>query len=314
MEKKIQKPYMILLLAFICCALWGSAFPFIKLGYAEFRINPDDTASQILFAGTRFTLAGIMAWCLGSAAQKKPLIPKPKSIKKIAVLSLLQTVLQYLFFYMGLARCSGVKSSVIEGMSAFLTILITTLVFRMEKLTLPKIIGCVLGTSGVIIVNLGGEMGGGFSFGGEGVLILSTLSYALSTIYIKRFTADGDDPVMLSSLQFVLGGLVLTGTGLAFGGQFPAATPKGIAILVYLAFVSAAAYSLWSLLLKYNPVSRVAVYNFFTPISGVLLSAVFLGETGQAFRLNSIIALALVCAGIYAVNKEWSVPQSAKSE
>lgn len=304
MEKKIQHPVVVLLLAFVCCVLWGSAFPFIKLGYAAFEIAASDTASQLLFAGIRFTLAGILAWCIGSIAQKKPLIPKKRSLKKIAALSSMQTVGQYICFYIGLAHCSGVKSSVIDGMSAFITILLTTLLFRMEKLTPPKILGCVLGCAGVIIVNLGGEMSGGFSLAGEGMLILSKLSYALSTIFTKRFTADGEDPVMLSSLQFVLGGLVLSAAGFAFGGRLTVFTANGIAILVYLALVSAVAYSLWSLLLKYNPVSRVAIYNFFTPISGVVMSAIFLGETAQAFRFNSVVALALVCVGIYAVNRE----------
>lgn len=305
MEKKIQKTYMIVLLALVCCGLWGSAFPFIKLGYAEFQIDAGDPPSQILFAGVRFTLAGILAWFFGSALEKKPLLPKKGSLKKIAVLSLFQTILQYLFFYMGLANCSGVKSSVIEGLSTFLTIIITALIFRMEKLTAPKIVGCILGIAGVVIVNLGGDFSGGFALNGEGFLVLSQLSYALSTIFIKINTKD-ENPVTLSSLQFVAGGLVLTAAGLAFGGRITAVSANGVWILVYLAFVSAVAYTLWSLLLKYNPVSRVAVYGFFTPICGVLLSAVFLGETEQAFRINSIIALALVCVGIYAVNREWS--------
>ncbi len=311
MEKNLQKTWIIVLLAMVCCGLWGSAFPFIKLGYAAFRIDASDTASQLLFAGVRFTLAGIIAWCFGSLVEKKPLIPKAKSAKKIAVLSVFQTILQYLFFYMGLAHCSGVKSSVIDGLSAFITILITTLVFRMERLTAPKIAGCVLGMAGVVIINLGGDIIGGFALNGEGVLILSKLSYALSTIFIKRFTADGDNPVMLSSLQFLLGGVVLSCVGLAFGGTLPAVTGEGLGILIYLAFVSASSYSLWSLLLKYNPVSRVAVYSFFTPISGVLLSALFLGETAQAFRAEAVAALALVCAGIYIVNREWDKKPAA---
>ena len=70
---------------------------------------------------------------------------KIKELPKVAALSLAQTIIQYLFFYIGLANTSGVKSSVIEGMSVFVCILISSLVFRLEKLTKFKIIGCVLG-------------------------------------------------------------------------------------------------------------------------------------------------------------------------
>lgn len=303
MEKKLTKTYVVVLLAMVCCMLWGSAFPIIKLGYAEFGIDSGDTASQILFAGCRFFLAGVLSWIFGSAAAKKPLLPKKRSIKKIALLALFQTVLQYIFFYVGLAHCSGVKSSVIDGTSAFICVLLSSLVFRMEKLTPAKIIGCVFGVAGIVVVNLGGELGGGFALNGEGFIFISMLSYAMSTVLIRRFTADGDDPVMLSSLQFMLGGAVMAAAGLIAGGRLTVVTPAGAGLLLYLGFLSAVAYSLWSVLLKYNPVSKVAVFGFMTPICGVLLSALLLGETEQAFSINALAALVLVCAGIYIVNR-----------
>ena len=48
------------LIAFFCCFLWGSASPAIKIAYQLFRIDSADTASRILLAGSRFTLAGCM--------------------------------------------------------------------------------------------------------------------------------------------------------------------------------------------------------------------------------------------------------------
>ena len=78
--------------------------------------------------------------------------------------------------------------------------------------------------------------------------------------------------------------------------------------IVFLS-VSAAAYSLWAVLLKHNPVSRVAVFGFLNPVCGVLLSALLLGETEQAFSLRSAGALALVCLGRFIVNFERSTPE-----
>ena len=66
--------------------------------------------------------------------------------------------------------------------------------------------------------------------------------------------------------------------------------------------LSAVAYGLWSVLLKYNPVSRVTIYAFMTPVMGVLLSALMLGEGAQAFHLRNMAALVLVCIGICLVN------------
>ena len=106
---------------------------------------------------------------------------------------------------------------------------------------------------------------------------------------------------MLSGWQFVFGGLILAVCGLLAGGRLTAVTGAGIAMLFYLAVVSAAAYSLWGILLKYNPVSRVTVFGFMNPVFGVLLSALLLQET-ESLGVMSVAALILVCVGIYLVN------------
>ena len=131
----LTKTWVAAILAIFCSALWGSAFPCVKIGYGLFGVDTSQPMSLILFAGIRFFAAGIMVIIAGSIMHKKPLVPKIKELPKVAALSLTQTILQYLFFYIGLANTSGVKSSVIEGMSVFVCILISSLVFRLEKLT-----------------------------------------------------------------------------------------------------------------------------------------------------------------------------------
>ena len=86
------------------------------------------------------------------------------------------------------------------------------------------------------------------------------------------------------------------------GGHITKVTPSGIGLLVYLALVSAVAYSLWGILLKYNPVSRVTVFGFMNPVFGVLLSALLLGEKDQASGILGLLSLLLVSVGIYVVN------------
>lgn len=88
------------------------------------------------------------------------------------------------------------------------------------------------------------------------------------------------------------------------GGSLCKITAKGIFLLIYLAFVSAAAYTLWEILLKYNDVSRVAVYGFMTPVFGCLLSALFLREELSQSAAQLAISLILVCISIYAVNSK----------
>lgn len=296
----LQKTIVVWAGALICCALWGSAFPCIKLGYAWMQIDSADTAAQILYAGTRFTIAGILTVIFGSLLQQKALIPSAGAIPKVIGLSMLQTVLQYLFFYVGLAHASGVNSSIIEGMNVFVALLIAGLLFGLEKITARKMIGCSVGFAGVLIVALSGGSVGSLAWNGEGFIFLSTVAYAFSSVVLKKLSKK-ENPVMLSGWQFVAGGLIMIACGLAFGGRLGNFSPKAIGMLLWLASVSAIAYSLWGILLKYNPVSKVAVFGFMNPVFGVILSAWLLKESDK-LNLSALAALILVCAGIYICN------------
>ena len=296
----MQKTVVVWFGALLCCLLWGSAFPCIKIGYRLFEVDAADTASQILFAGCRFTLAGILAVGIGSVMEGSFLWPEKRAVKEIIWLSLLQTIIQYFFFYMGLAHTSGVKASIIEAINVFIAILVAGVLFHQEKITSRKIVGCVLGFAGVVLINLNG-MNFQFSLAGEGAIFFSTIAYAFSSVFVKKFSQKFN-PVMLSAYQFIIGGIVLMAAGCAMGGHITKVTPAGLGLLIYLAMVSAVAYSLWGILLKYNPVSKVTVFGFMNPVFGVLLSALLLGETDQASGMLGLLSLFLVCVGIYVVN------------
>lgn len=308
-NKILNNELCVFAFAMVCCLLWGSAFPCIKIGYQLFDIGGDDVFTQILFAGIRFFMAGVMAVAIGSVSAGHFLLPKKESWLTVAKLSFFQTIMQYLFFYIGLANTTGVKASIIEASNVFVAILVSALIFRQEKLTGRKMLGCVAGFAGVLLINLGqGGFSMTFRLNGEGFVFLSTVAYAFSSALLKRYSQK-ENTVMLSGYQFAFGGMVMIAVGLLGGGAIKTVTTNGIAILIYLAFISAAAYSLWGLLLKYNPVSKISVYGFMNPVFGVLLSALLLTEqNGNLGIVKVIISLALVGAGILIVNLG-SVPQ-----
>lgn len=299
MKKFLTKTYGVWLTAGLCCFLWGSAFPAIKTGYKLFGIDQSDTASIILFAGVRFVLAGILTVLIFSVIERKPLLPTKNSIKHIGILSLFQTVIQYVFFYLGLAFTSGARGSVINASSVFFALIISSLVFKMERLEVQKIIGSIIGFAGVILISLDSLKGGSTGIKGEVFVLISSIAYACSSVFMKRFSKD-DNPAMLSGWQFMLGGAVMTGFALLLGGRLTGFTLKSILLLIYMALISAVAYSLWSILLKYNDVSKVAVCGFMIPIFGFFLSALAEGNSG--FGVLSFCSLLLVDVGIVIVN------------
>lgn len=292
-------------LATVCTFLWGSATPAIKTGYELFHIEGTDSRSIIVFAGLRFLLAGLMVIGFYCIQKKKLILPPAGAGFCILKLGLCQTVLQYYFFYMGLVYVTGVHGAIITGTNVFLSILVACLLFGYERLTGRKILGCLLGLTGIVLVNLSGQTSQGLfdvSVRGEGFVFIAQIFYALSGALVKRYSKKYD-VVVLSGYQFALGGLILILLGLAGGGRVDLRAGAGaVILLLYLGLISAVAYTLWSILLKYNPVSRVTVFGFMIPVFGVLLSAVFLGESSQALSWNVLAALVLVSFGIFIVN------------
>lgn len=309
-RERTDKPFLgtlpgLILGCLVSCGLWGSAYPCVKIGYELFGITGSDVASRLVFAGTRFTIAGIMVVVGVSIAQRRALLPAKRDLSAIGILALFQTVLQYFFFYGGLSHAAGVTSSIIGAAAYFFAILFAALIFKTENLTRKAVIGCTIGFAGVVLVNLGGSGDAAFSFAlnGEGFILLSSIAGAISTCFIAVLGRTHDS-VLLSGWQFVTGGVALLGCGLAMGGSLcPISPGPALALILYMGFISAMAYTLWSRLLAANPVSRVSIFGFMTPVFGAAMSAVLLGETNAVNPLFALIALALVSAGIVIVNR-----------
>lgn len=298
----LQKTSVVWMGAIFACLLWGSAVPLVKIGYESLSVSEAESGRQIVFAGYRFFLSGAFVILLASIFRRRLLLPKRSSLKNIGILSLFQTIGQYFFFYIGVAHTEGVKSAIMVGMGVFAAILVSSLIFGQEKLSKNKIAGCLIGFMGLVLVNWTKDMGiGSFSLMGEGFILLADICYAFSTSCLKAFS-KGEDPLILSGYQFFFGGLVLIPVGISMGGGILSFSMKSFLILIYLALVSSLAYTIWGMLMKYNPVSRVAVFGFMNPVFGVLLSALLLKEAARASGLKSLFALFLVSLGIYIVN------------
>ena len=110
--------------------------------------------------------------------------------------------------------------------------------------------------------------------------------------------------MVLSGWQFVLGGALMTAAALLGGGELKAVSAAAWPLMIYLGSLSAVAYTLWSLLLQRHPVSRVVVFSFLNPVFGVILSALLLGEGSTLDILHCLIALVLVCLGVWIVSRE----------
>ena len=285
------------ILALVCCALWGSAFPCVKIGYEWFHI--EGAGSQVLFAGYRFFLAGIFTFLMSCILEKKIIVMKKSSVPYIFAQGLLQTTIQYVCFYIGLAHTTGAKGSVINASNAFFTIIVAHFLLKSEKVTFRKAVGCLLGFAGVIVINLApGAWGSGFSLLGEGMVLLCAFAYGTSSVTLKLIS-DKEKPSTITAYQLLFGGAVLIIIGLIAGGNVRGFSVKSTILFIYMALLSTVAFTLWTKLIKYNPVGKVAIFGFSIPIFGVALS-IFLKE--HIWTVQNFAALILVSIGILIVN------------
>ena len=292
---------VVFLLASLCCLLWGSAYPAIKNGYALFSIAPDDIASKLVFAGYRFLLAGGVLLVI-AAASRKTLRLDRRTLGQATILGLTQTSLQYVFFYIGLAYATGVKSSIMNATGTFFSVLLAHAIYKNDKLSFNKVLGCIIGFLGVMAVNFSaGLLSFDFTLLGEGFVVIAAFVLSAASIYGKKISQHVDS-VVLTGYQLGIGGLALLVLGWATGGSLTGFTFKSTALLAYLVVLSSAAFALWTILLKHNRVSMVTVFNFMVPVFGTLLSAWFLNE--RILEWKNGLALVLVCGGIWLVTQE----------
>lgn len=210
--------------------------------------------------------------------------------------------LQYIFFYIGVANATGTKSSIMNTTGTFFSVLLAHFIYHNDRLSGRRMLGCLVGFFGVAAANYGPTLlQPDFTWAGEGSVVLAAFILSAASIYGKKLSQRLNVAAM-TGWQMAVGGAVLLASGWLAGGQMSAFTPASAALMAYMALLSALAFSIWSALLKHNPVGQVTIFNFLIPVFGVSLSAIFLGE--DVFALKNGVALLLVCVGIWLVTAE----------
>ncbi len=300
LDRIFGTPLFAVLLAIFCNCLWGSAFPFIKMGYRLFSINSADTPSILCFAGVRFMLGSSLV-LLGSVLLqgKLPKFPRGKVALESCALGLWQTTAQYAFYYSAVALLTGAFGGILNSTQSFLGVIFAHFIYGdADRMTPTKALGCAVGFGGVLVATIGNHGSG--SAWGIFCMLAATVIFTLSGPWNKSVTKKADS-FAVCFINLFIGGLALQLIGLALGGSLHVQSALAVVVMLYLAFICGAGYVLWALLMKNNPVSRISVFGLVNPVVNVLLSAVLNSE--PLFEWQYLAALALVCVGIWLVNK-----------
>jgi drug/metabolite transporter (DMT)-like permease len=300
-----QRPVWVALLAFTAAFSWGWAFPLVKLGFSEYGITQDMTASKMLFAGLRFGLAGIIILLIaaftGRSFSYKSTAPKSSISNALFLLlfALMNTTLHYACFYIGLSYSQGARAAILNSMSVFTLVILACIFFKSDKMTYRKLLGCVVGIAGILTLNMGSQESGAFTLLGDGLIILNALCGACAGL-LTRGVNKRIDVFVGTGYSLAVGGALLIIPSLLMGATLPHITLWGICILALLVAISTIGFALYNKLLACNPIGKVAIWNSLIPVVGALTSCLCLHET---FYAKYIWAAGLATIGIYIINK-----------
>lgn len=295
----IKNKVGVFITALFCTVCWGLCYPLIKLNQNYFSVESTDIFSQFFLAGVRMTFSGILIFII-CFITKSFCLPEKKQWTGVIFITLFQTIIHYALTYLGQGMTDGSKTPILKEISAFFIILIMNFVSKDDKLTLNKIIGCLLGFSGVVIINLSG----GFNFNiqpGDIIIIGAALSNAIGQVFLKFSSSSARSPFTIVAFSHFTGGLIMLLIGIIGGGKLIATGTASYFLLIAIVFTTAIPYMLWSQLYKYNKASIMSVYCLMTPMFGMLFTSLFFGNS-NVFSLYSVGALVLIFLGILCVN------------
>jgi drug/metabolite transporter (DMT)-like permease len=272
---------------------WGSSFAVVKIGL--------DYSPPLLFAGLRILLGGLAMVLAAILWGGSPNLRRDWPV--FLLLALFNAVLfvglqTYAILYLpsGSAAVLVYLQPILVGVLAWLII--------GEPLSAAKLVGLLLGFSGIVAVSMGSITGAENAISTVGIIFGagSALSWALGTVYFKKYEAR-ISTLWAVAMTFLVGGMVLTVLGLlverwkdiSWSGEF-------VASLLYSGLVGISlAWVIWFALVRAGEASRVAAYVFAVPLSAVLIGVVILGEP---LGYTLLIGAALVLSGIYLANRE----------
>ena len=288
-----------ILLSLIVMALWGSLFPFVKIGYEAFSISGTDIPSILMFAGMRFTVCGVVI-CAIALFKKDPLArPRASGIGIILLIGLFSIILHYTFTYIGLSATDSSKTALIKQLGSLVYVCFAFLFFKNEQFSMWKIVGALIGFAGIVAINFNPN---GITFSLADILIvMASLCSVIANILTKKIAAN-HSPFWMVGISQLSGGIVLALAAAIMGADMLTFTWQSTAVFAYICTASTVAYVLWNYILKTSDLSNMFIIKFAEPLFACLFGAILLGE--NIFKIQYLLAFVLISLGIVLGNKQ----------
>lgn len=279
-------------------ALWGSLFPVVKIGYKAFSIDTQSVPSILMFAGTRFTICGLVICAISYLKKDKIETPKRKTIGAFMLIGLFSIILHYGFSYIGLSLTDSSKTAIIKQLGALIYVCFAFLFFKNETFNVWKIVGAIVGFLGIIAINIGE---GGIYFSVGDMLIIASSFCTVASGVISKKILTSNSPFWLTGISQLSGGIILMLASLVMGAELLTFDMSSFAVFAYICTASIISYLLWNYILKTSDLSNMFIIKFAEPLFACVFGAMLLGE--NVLKWQYLLAFILISTGIVFGNK-----------
>lgn len=270
----------------------------IKIGYSVFHINASSIPDILMFAAFRFLICGILVCCVSLFKKEKMEAPKTKSIINIIWLGIFAIVLHYALTYIGLSLADSSKTAILKQSGQLLYVCFAFLFTKNEKFSPYKLIGGLIGFSGLVAINATGN-NVSFSYA-DMIILLSSFCTVISGIISERIVKNSS-PLWITGISQLSGGIILLVIAIIMNGHFLIFTLKSSLVFLCICTASVFNYTLFYDAQRTINLSVLYIIRFSIPLFACILSAILLGE--DIFKLQYLLAFILISTGIVLGNK-----------
>ena len=274
--------------------VWGGSFLFNTILVAELPV--------ITIVAIRVTVAALALWGFVRVTGRK--IPtSPQVWGALLILGVLNNAIPFSLIVQGQTQITSGLASILNATTPLFTILVAGFFLTDERFSVLRVLGVVVGFSGVILM-VGPEAlsGLGDDFWAQLCALGAALSYGFASVFGRRFRELRVDPVMVATGQVTMSSLVLWPIALWIDGpqdimglSFKAAASMfGLAVLC-----TSFAYILYCLILERAGATNISLVTFLGPISAIILGVLVLGER---IFIKEIMGMTLIGMGLAIID------------
>jgi drug/metabolite transporter (DMT)-like permease len=267
--------------------IWSSAFTSARVIVAE--------APPILSLSLRFLISGLIGVGLARLLGQTWRLNRAQW-QTIFIFGLCQNALYLGLNFVAMQKIEASLASIIASTMPLLVGLVGWVWFK-EKLPILGVLGLIVGVIGTALI-MGVRIQGGTDFFGITLCIVGVLSITVATLSM-RGVSSGGNLLMIVGLQMLVGAVILAFPGVVFEEWEVVWTPKLLLAFSYTVLMPGLfATFIWFWLVGRIGAVRAATFHFLNPFFGVLIAAIFLGES---LGIWDAVGVIVIMAGIFMV-------------